>query len=353
MTAGPTGYATPEIDQKAPMSILSNFLQNSQEVDGIRAISTPRFFQHPEAAYDAQYAIDLMDLDFHRREGNALLDLCQEFGYDPSLPVLEIGCGTGRLSLSLVLSQRIGEILITDPSPAFCRITAGKLSKLTAPVENAKIAILVAEDLSKLPKKSFSLIVLRSTLHHILDVRRFFFDCAELLAPSGLFLFEEPCYEGYLLMGAMTQFMPEVLKGHGIVLNDKHLADIQSFVDTMRFYARRDLDKSACEDKHLFRPDELMALCREYGMQLEFFSNRVFAAIQHRNEPLPEQYFERFYYDYLKYAMAWDQDLVSLFERYGKKYLEYFAPLVAGGATPYTYGTFLCKKLQHQSAIDD
>jgi hypothetical protein len=53
-------------------------------------------------------------------------------------------------------------------------------------------------------------------------------------------LFEEPCYEGYVLMGAMTQFMPDILKGHGVTLTDKQFADIQIFADAMKFYARRD-----------------------------------------------------------------------------------------------------------------
>jgi SAM-dependent methyltransferase len=250
-----------------------------------------------------------------------------------------------------VLSESIGEILITDPSPAFCRITAAKLSKLSPPPPNAQIAVLAAEDIRRLPKNVFSLIALRSTLHHILDVRQFFFDCADVLAPGGLILFEEPCYEGYVLMGAITQFMPEILKANGVRISEKHLADIQLFSETMRFYARRDLDKSACEDKHLFRLDELMRICDDCGLRLEHFPNRVFANIERRNEPLEANYFEQFYYDYMKYALAWDQDLTDVVWRYGKKYLEYLSPLTACGAAPYMYGTFLCKKVDASSKL--
>jgi len=326
------------------MSILSNFLQTCRQEDGIFVISEPRFFQHPEGAYDPQYAIDQIDLESYRHEGRVLLDLCNEYGYDSRMPALEIGCGTGRLSLSLAISGQLGEILITDPSPAFCRITASKLSHTLPGLTGAKTAVLIATDLEKLPKAAFSLIALRSTLHHILDIPRFFHDCAELLSPGGLIVFEEPCYEGYVMMGAMTQFMPDILKAHGVALSAKHVGDIQTFVDAMKFYARRDLDKSECEDKHLFRPDELMRICDDHGLRLELFPNRTFGELHMRNEPLAGCYFERFYFDYLKYSMAWDQELINLFDRYGRKYLEYFAPLAAGGATPYTYGTFLCKK---------
>jgi len=238
----------------------------------------------------------------------------------------------------------MGEILVTDPSPAFCRLTAQKLACLPPPVQGVQIGLLAAEDVFKLPKNAFSMIVLRSVLHHILDIPRFFMDCSELLAPGGLMLFEEPCYEGFLMMGVMTQFMPDILKGQGVALSVKQQADIQIFADTMKFYARRDVDKSACEDKHLFRPDELMRVCHECGMDLQLFPNRVFADIDHRDEPLDPKYFERFYYAYLKYALAWDQDLIDVFERYGTKYLDYFSQLMPAGAAPHTYGTFLCKK---------
>ena len=326
------------------MSRLSDILTNFSQENGIFAISEPRFFLHPEENYDAQYGFENVDLGYHRQEGKAVLELCEQFGYDDSAPVLEIGCGTGRLSLSLALSGRLSELLATDPSPAFCRIISAKLSKVSPPVADTKIGILTAEDLCKLPRNSFSLIVLRSVLHHILDIPRFFSDCASLLKPGGLMIFEEPCYEGYVLMGAMTQFVPDVLKAKGVVLSGKHLADIQMFADTMKFYTRRDLDKSTCEDKHLFRTDELMRVCQDCGMNLHMFPNRVFSDIQHRNEPLGERYFERFYFDYVKYALSWDQDLIDIFDQHCKKYFDYFSVLVPGGAMPYTYGTFLCKK---------
>jgi 2-polyprenyl-3-methyl-5-hydroxy-6-metoxy-1,4-benzoquinol methylase len=332
------------------MNILNEFLQKCPQQDGIFAISEPRFFQHPEAAYDAQYGIETGDLEPYRDEGNALIDLCEQFGADLSKPALEIGCGTGRLSLSLALPGRLHEILITDPSPAFCKIAARKFSSVTTPGTDTKLAILMAEDVRKLPQGAFSLIALRSVLHHILDIRRFFFACSDLLAPGGVMLFEEPCYEGYVVMGAMTQFMGDILKSQGVVLSDKHLNDIQQLTETMRFYARRDMDKSGCEDKHLFRVDDLMRICQKCGLRLEMFPNRILADIEHRHEPLPERYFERFYFDYLKYAMAWDPELIGLFERHCKKYFDFFTVLGTGGAMPYTYGTFVCQKTRQQPA---
>jgi SAM-dependent methyltransferase len=327
------------------MNTLNDFLHAHCQRDGVFLISQPRSFAHSEEAYDAQYGIEKLELQSYCEVGASLMDLCGQFGHDRSKPALEIGCGTGRLSLSLALSGGLSEILITDPSPAFCSITARKIEALPQPIPQVHLAILNADDISRLPKATFSLIVMRSVLHHILDIDRFFADCADSLSGGGILLFEEPCYEGYILMGAITQCMPEILKGNGIALSEKQLADIQLFVETMRFYARRDVDKSAAEDKHLFRTDELMRICERCGMRLEMFPNRVFDNIRHRTKSLPEEYFENFYYDYLKYALAWDRDLIALFQRYAKRYLEYFSVLSANGAAPYTHSTFLCQKL--------
>jgi hypothetical protein len=135
------------------------------------------------------------------------------------------------------------------------------------------------------------------------------------------------------------------LKANRVRLSKKHWKDLEMFAETMKFYARRDLDKSTSEDKHLFRIDELMRICLACGIRLEHFPNRVFGNVDRRNDPLESGYFTQFYSDYMQYSLAFDADLVHTVMRYGKKYLDYFAPLSAGGAAPYTYGTFLCKKL--------
>lgn len=145
-------------------------------------------------------------------------------------------------------------------------------------------------------------------------------------------------------MGAMTQFVPELLRAQGIALKDDHAKDIAMFVDTMRFYARRDVDKVLAEDKHLFRPDELMRISQLNGMEIQFFSNRMFSTIDMRAEPLPSNYFEEFYFNYLKYAMGWDAELLQVFDKHVRRYFEYFSCLSRNNASPYTYGTFLCCK---------
>ena len=55
-------------------------------------------------------------------------------------------------------------------------------------------ALLMAEDVDRLPAESLSLIVMRSTLHHVLDVDRFIRHAARALRTGGVLSFEEPCW---------------------------------------------------------------------------------------------------------------------------------------------------------------
>jgi 2-polyprenyl-3-methyl-5-hydroxy-6-metoxy-1,4-benzoquinol methylase len=204
--------------------------------------------------------------------------------------------------------------------------------------------MLTAEDLGLLPDAIFSLIVLRSTLHHILDVPAFLDACSKKLSEGGLLMFEEPCHDGYLLMGAMNQFLPTVLRSKGIELDAASLESVRMMTAFMQFYARRDLDKSHAEDKHLFRPDELMRIAAECGMELEMFPNRTYSQLDQNAEPCSPDYFFAFYSEYLQYSMSWDEKLVALVREHMSEYFTYFHPLASGNALPYCYGSFILKK---------
>lgn len=84
----------------------------------------------------------------------------------------------------------------------------------------------------------------------------------------------EPCEYGYLLMGAIGQSIAPVLQTAGVELRPEWQKQIASLVDTVKFYCRRDLDKTTAEDKHLFNPHEMADLGAAHGLQLRFFSQR-------------------------------------------------------------------------------
>ena len=309
--------------------------------DGVALISDPRAFAHDEGAYDAQYANDA-----DRPEvGRGAAALARDMGGDLDGPALEVGAGTGLLSVGLVAGGVYPSVVLTDPSPRFVEITRRKIARARLDGPAVRYAVLRAEDLGRLPAGALSLVVLRSVLHHVLDVERFVAEAARSLRPGGILTFQEPCAEGNVLMGALAPFVPMVLEQEGRPLSPRHQAQLQLFIDTMRFYARRDVDKAAAEDKHLFRPDELMQLGRRFGLEVEFLPNTVFEDCVHgvppRRRPAS---FVTFFRDYLRYCMSFDTELVDAFAECFAPHCAMVEELSQTGDGPAMHGVFVCRR---------
>lgn len=304
-------------------------------------ISEPRRFKHDETQYDAQYGNRPANL----ASGHGLVNFLTEYEVDTAGPAVEIGCGTGLLSMGLVHQRAFPEVLLTDPSPVFLGITSEKLAAARIRTDRVRYGLLMGEDVDRLPKEMFSLIVMRSTLHHILDVDRFIHDSARALRPGGALAFQEPCMEGYVLMGAMAQFLPALCESAQVTLTDEQRKHVEMFQHTMHFYARRDMDKSKAEDKHLFRVDELMATAREAGLTLHFRPNTTFDHLAAKpNKRRPPDHFKKFFYEYLKYCMSWDDSMMALFDAHLSHYCDWLDNLCDTGSPPYLHGVFLAQK---------
>lgn len=315
------------------------WLESLPKQDGFTCISDARRFAHDEEKYDAQYASDPGNMQV----GAGLVELLRRCEADLSGPALEIGCGTGLLSLGFAAKSPYPLTILTDPSPAFLRITQKKVRGAGLSEEQLCYAVLMGEEIDRLPASSLSLIVLRSTLHHVLDVDAFIANAARALRPGGVLTFEEPCLEGYVLMGAMAQFLPILAKAAGKPLSEDHLRHVDLFVRSMAFYARRDLDKSAAEDKHLFRVDELMRSGAACGLDFEFKANRTYESFltDHAQDPA---FFERFMRSYVKYCMSWPDDLMAVFDAHMPAYCGYLADASRGGSGPYLHGVWIGRK---------
>ena len=307
--------------------------------DGVVQISQPRRFAHDESTWDEQ-----APPNYHA--GRGLVRLIELEGGGLSGPALEIGCGTGAMTVGLCESGQYPLNLITDPSPVFVRMTRNALVRAGLNLERTQFGVLMAEDINLLPPETFSLVAMRYTLHHITDVAAFLQAVARLLKNGGIFACEEPCWEGYVLMGAMAQFLPAVARADGVRLTEEQTNKLTLFTDTMRFYARRDVDKSQGEDKHLFRVDEMMHLGRQCGMEVTFVSNCSYEKFSGVTSwPLSNGHnFTKFFQDYLKYHMAFDEALVRLFDRYLAPYCKYIEELSAKDNGPYMAGVFCCRK---------
>lgn len=310
---------------------------------GFTQISQERSYAFVEEDYDRQYN----NLDDYPAEGVGLCRVLQQHNVDLTGPALEVGCGTGKLTSGMALECPWPYLIATDPSPAFLRITSKRLSSLGRKAENLRYAILRGDDLHLLPESSLSLVSLRSTLHHILDVETFIASCARALRPGGaLAMGAEPCVEGYVLMGAIAQFIPAVLAQAGIALTERQNEQLELFKNTMKFYCRQDVDKAEAEDKHLFHPHELAQLCARHGLEFHFYPNATFAGFAEGQTPTTaSNYFSEFFLSYLRYCMSFDPEFVALLAPHIRPYLAYVESCYSGrGNSPYLTGVFIARR---------
>jgi SAM-dependent methyltransferase len=180
---------------------LDSFPKNA---DGFINISDERRFAHDETEYDTQYNNDPSNF----ASGAGLIKTLKEMDADFSCPAIEVGCGTGVLTLGLVKEQAFPLLLATDPTSIFLKLTRKKCVDAGVDSSRLVLGVLDGSDVAMLPPQSLSLITLRSVLHHILDVDSFIAAASRALVPNGVLAFEEPCAEAFILMGGIAQFLP-------------------------------------------------------------------------------------------------------------------------------------------------
>jgi SAM-dependent methyltransferase len=307
---------------------------------GLRQLSPERPYAHAEEGYDDQYGVTAPE----PQEGEGLCALLETHGIDTAGPALEIGCGTGRLTYGLARHYPGPDFLVTDPSQAFLRITQAQFGSGQDVSTRLHYAVLNADDLGQLPTEMFSLITMRSTLHHILGVDEFIIACAKILRPDGaLVMGAEPCEYGYVLMGAIGQSIVPVLTAAGIEVRPAWKKQVQGLLDTIKFYCRHDLDKTTAEDKHLFNPHEMADLGAAHGLQLRFYPNASFSDFAPPHEPAFVS-FTVFFMNYLKYCLLFDAELLKLIQRHLKPQMRYIDDCYRSHVGPAMTGVFLLKK---------
>jgi ubiquinone/menaquinone biosynthesis C-methylase UbiE len=324
---------------------LSAFLSTATLIDDIYQLSPPRAFQHEEELYDRNRPQDSRTPEFLQRQGEYILSFVQDQGFRPGQAILEIGCGTGWVSTAIASRPEVGHLLCTDPSPAFARMTRQRLKSEIVVAPRVDCGVLLAEDIDLIPPGAVSLILLRSVLHHIADIPDFLRRCAAVLPPGGLLVCEEPFYDGYLMMGFLAQFIPGALAADGYECTPEEQAHVDMLVATIQFYARRDVDKSQAEDKHLFRPDELHVQGRDAGLELATFPNWYFTAAPELNRQRRVGHFKSFFGHYIERCMFWPPEFCARVTAATARYFRYFEPLETESSVgPYCFGTFVFTK---------
>ena len=320
---------------------LLRWLHSNTRHNGIWCLSEHKPYAHDENGYDRQYGIQPGDL----KMGAGLVNLLKARDADFSLPALEVGCGTGALSLGLVATGDYPLILLTDPSAQFLDLLRLKLSAQGMLKEKVQLAVMKGDDLDLLPQQSLSLIAMHSALHHILDYRRFIETSAEKLARGGFLVFEEPCMEGYVLMSVLAQFLPAILDRDGIELNRQQLDQIDLLIRSTQFYSRRDIDKSQAEDKHLFRTEELMAVCHANGLDFCAFPNTSLSSCDDDGQCCNADFsFHKYFIGYLRFCMAFEDKLTDLFDRHLEPFTRIIDSMSPEKNFPHCCNVFVARK---------
>ena len=295
---------------------------------------------HAEGEYNSYYGVAAVEA----REGEGCCNLLQSQQIDTSGPMLEIGCGTGYLSVGLARHYPGPDYLITDPSPAFLRLTQGQFGPDFAGTTRRHYAVFNGDDTALLPAAMFSVIAMRSTLHHILKVEDFIAACARALRPGGaLVMGAEPCESGFLLMAAVAQSIPNALKAAGVEMRPEWTYKLNDFTSTVQFCCNRDIDKTQGEDKHFFGPFELARLGEAHGLRLEFLPTGTFQDFAPPHG-VAFHCFSSFFLMYMQFCMRFDDDFMAQIRAHLKPQLKFIDDCHRSHPGPAVSSIFLLKK---------
>jgi len=188
--------------------------------------------------------------------------LPNEFG-----KILEIGAGTGLLTLGMLAVSKFSSAVVTDISPEMLRVCRARLEQYSDADKWSRVLFATysgKEDI--FADGAFDLCIANSVVHHILDYYRFFADVRRALNPTGTAVFVEP---GAPFHNALTLALNDTLVAmiaEGSRIGDADLNSVARWaVETRSGLIFPDADKATKEDKHVFSRDDLELAARSAG----------------------------------------------------------------------------------------
>jgi ubiquinone/menaquinone biosynthesis C-methylase UbiE/uncharacterized protein YbaR (Trm112 family) len=221
--------------------------------------------------YEAMMGIDEKVIS---QTGTEWSDLIAGIGAT-SRDVLEVGAGTGALTLGLLQANAVRHLTSMDVSLKFLRALAPRVAQYSVPVS------LIACDAneSHFRPEAFDLVVGKSILHHLLDYDQTLRQCHSVLKPGGVAVFLEPVLEGQTVTSLFMALMlrcDEEMNGGKLSPAERQLIRKQ-VRHQMKSTIPLDRESLAnMEDKYIFAIDELRQLGRDVGFaEVDFVSGEM------------------------------------------------------------------------------
>ena len=144
------------------------------------------------------------------REKRMRRETVERAGVSPGQSVLDVGCGTGSLTLAAkTAAGSTGQVHGIDPSPEMIDVSRRKAARARADID---FRVGVVEDLP-FPDKSFDVVLSSLMLHHLPDdlKRKAFAEIARVLKPGGIFFAVDLAAGSHASLGRRlaSHFMPK------------------------------------------------------------------------------------------------------------------------------------------------
>ncbi len=274
---------------------LKKWLGGLSRTGDVYHLSQNKSYMHSEQDYDLQYGH--ADQNFIEETiGSFLINSL------PRVPdtVLEVACGTGLLTGSLLFDGRIKSLIASDASVEFLRLTGNKTRNLPT-YNRLRLLCLKDEDFGAIPSGVFDAIMMRSALHHFVSFKDVASTLISKLKPGGSFCMLEPRADFQIATSLILKNAKAVSALRNLPWSDQHDWHVKQFTDMTEFYLDRQQDKAAAEDKYSFHFEEFIEIAETTGTTLRCVGGEYLST------------FSSAFASFLRYCMSIDEAIVADF----------------------------------------